>query len=87
VSRPSPPRSQGERKVKVYDTEDLLQMFECADVAMLLAKPDVIGVIPYVTRGPGGSFVGICFELPVAGYSALARLRQQVIYVAHGVGV
>ena len=50
-------RRKGQRHVVLYDTDELLEMFVCADVDDLLARLDVLAVVPHVSFGPGGSRV------------------------------
>ena len=50
-------RRKGRRHIVLYDTNELLEMFACSDVDALLTKLNVLGVVPHVSCGPGGSRV------------------------------
>lgn len=45
-------RRKGERRVRVYETDKLLALFECADVYELMAKLRAQRLDPYVLSSP-----------------------------------
>ena len=50
-------RRKGEKRVRIYGTAELFEMFQCNDVDTLLAKLNNLGVNPHVSNGPNNTRV------------------------------
>jgi hypothetical protein len=60
-------RRNGERRVTVYVTDELLQLFECTDVDELLAKLREVGILPHVMYGPRGTTLVFVSDRRICG--------------------